>query len=156
MILTVAEIPRAADVFPLLYADIAKKHAILVGTDPFAELTVSRRHLRLRVEQELREAQIRLRRAVVDGLGAEGALGGAVFRKIRQIRGALAALFELRGEACDDELGAVLAAAGRAYGVETKPLQHAHEHPQQALEALNKLLNAAIADVDARDAEIGA
>lgn len=148
MILTAAEIPRAADVFPLLYDDIRRSHVLLAGTDPFSALTISDRHRRLRIEQELREAQIRLRRGVVDAQGARESLAGAVFRKTRQIRGSLRALLSLRGHDVGDDLDAVLAKAAEIYGVDVAPLRNVHEAPEPAHDALAKLLAAAVSDVD--------
>jgi predicted nucleotidyltransferase len=153
MILTEAEIPRAADVFPLLYDDVRREHVLLAGTDPFSGLTISDRHRRLRVEQELREAQIRLRRAVVDAQGSTEMLGGAVFRKLRQIRGALHALFALHGVAVADDLRAVFEHAGKAYGVDVAPLFSVHEKPVRAHEAIEALLAAAVDEVDRMDEE---
>lgn len=148
MILTVAEIPRAADVFPLLYDDIRRCHLLLAGTDPFSALAISDKHRRLRIEQELREAQIRLRRAVVDAQGAREALAGAVFRKTRQIRGSLRALLALRGHDVGDDFEAVLNKAAALYDVDAAPLRNVHEAPEAAHDALAKLLAAAVDDVD--------
>ncbi|KYF61769.1 nucleotidyltransferase domain-containing protein [Sorangium cellulosum] len=148
MILTVAEIPRAADVFPLLYDDIRRCHVLLSGRDPFSALVIDGKNRRLRVEQELREAQIRLRRAVVDGLGSDEALRGAVFRKVKQIRGPLHALLGLHGIDGDDDLATVLAGAGKHLGVDVAPLQRVHEAPGAAYEALAALLARAVDDVD--------
>jgi predicted nucleotidyltransferase len=153
IILTAAEIPRAADVFPLLYDDIRREHVLLLGQDPFSALTISDRHRRLRVEQELREAQIRLRRAVVDAQGGEAALAGAIFRKVRQIRGPLRALLALHRIEVKDELAAVIQRAGEKYGVETEPLFDVHDEPMRAHEVLSKLLAAAVEDVDQLDDE---
>lgn len=61
MIVTPAEIARAADVFPVRFRALQRSHVLLAGRDPLAGVTVSRRHLRLRVEQELRNQSLRLR-----------------------------------------------------------------------------------------------
>jgi hypothetical protein len=151
MLLVREEIARAADAFPLFYSDIARCHLVLAGSDPFAGLEISPKHLRVRIEQELREAQIRLRRAVTDARGAKDLLAGAVVRKVRQIRSPLRALLGMRGDACDDDLAGVLAAASKAYGVEAKALARASESPGEAHAALVALLDAAIADIDARE-----
>jgi predicted nucleotidyltransferase len=151
MILVEEEIAHAADAFPLFYDDIKRCHLVLAGSDPFANLAISRAHLRVRIEQELREAQIRLRRAVTDARGAKELLAGAVLRKVRQIRSPLRALLGLRGDACEDDLASVLAAAAKAYDLDTKSLGHVHEAPDAAHAELVLLLAAAIADVDARE-----
>jgi predicted nucleotidyltransferase len=148
MVLTAAEIPRAADVFPLLYDDIRRCHILLAGADPFSSLEISDKHRRLRIEQELREAQIRLRRAVVDAQGGKEQLAGAVFRKLRQIRGSLRALLALKGHEVGDDFEGVLAKATQVYEVDAAPLRKVHEAPEAAHDALAKLLAAAVDDVD--------
>jgi predicted nucleotidyltransferase len=148
MILVEGEIARSTDVFPLLYDDIRRHHVVVRGTDPFEGLVISDRHRRLRVEQELREARTRLRRAVVDGLGGKEALAGAVMRKAKQIRSSLYALLQLRGVPCEDRTHLLLEKAGALYGVDTSSILRAAEEPEQAHDALVKVLDAAIAEVD--------
>ncbi len=148
MILKREAIARASDVFPLLYDDVRQRHVLLSGSDPFANLTISDVHRRLRIEQELRETRIRMRRAVVDALGSEANIAGAVARKVKQIRGPLHALLALKGIACDDRLEAVLAACSKAWGVDTSPLLRVMAEPPVAHAAMRALLDAAIHDVD--------
>jgi hypothetical protein len=148
MILRRDNLPRASDVFPLLYDDVRQRHVILSGTDPFAGLEIKDAHRRLRIEQELREARIRMRRAVVDALGSEANISGAVARKIKQIRSPLHALMCLKGVDCDDRLEPVLAAAGTAYGLDTSALTRVAAAPEAAHTALRALLDAAIEDAD--------
>lgn len=152
IVLTAAEIPRAADVFPLLYDDIRQCHVVLAGEDPFSGLDISDRHRRLRVEQELREAQIRLRRGVIDAQGASGVLAGVVSRKVRQIRGPLRALLALRGVEVADDLRKILEKAGSTWDVDTAALIDARDDPEKAHDALEKLLTAAVDVVDRMDA----
>lgn len=148
LILKATDVACASDVFPLFYDDIRQRHVVLAGRDPFAGLLISDHHRRLRIEQELREAQIRMRRAAADALGEESLLAGAVARKVKQLRGPLHALLALKGTAGDDRLEAVLAAVGAAYGVDTGPLLKIQEDSAAAHAALRKLLDAAIEDVD--------
>jgi hypothetical protein len=151
MLLVEREIPRAADVFPLFYDDIRACHVLLSGSDPFADLVISDHHRRLRIEQELREASIRLRRAVVDAAGSMPHVSGVVERKLKQVRGPLLALLTLKGKACEPQLPAVLAAAGEAYGLDVGPLRRIREDARAAHGALVKLLTAAADDVDSME-----
>jgi predicted nucleotidyltransferase len=153
MVLTADEIPRAADVFPLLYDDIRRARVVLSGKDPFSDLVISDRHRRLRIEQELREAQIRMRRAAIDAQGSNDMLAGAVFRKVRQIRGPLRALLGLRNIDVGDDLPAVLEQIGKTFSLDVAPLFSVHEQPARAYEALEKLLAATVDDVDRMDDE---
>lgn len=151
MILVEGEIVRAADVFPVFYDEIRRHHLVLHGSDPFNDLKIEPHHLRLRIEQELREVQIRMRRAVVDAMGVTETLRGPVARKIKQVRSPLRALLEKKGVACEDDLPAVLEACGRAFGVDVAPLSRVAEDPGAAHDALVELLDKAIADVDAME-----
>lgn len=148
MILTVAEIPRAADVFPLLYDGIRQNHALLHGEDPFSQLHVSDRHRRLRIEQELREVQIRLRRVVTDTLGQPAELVSPLLRKLRQARAPLHALLSLRGVQSSEPLDEVIKATGTLYSIDVAALANVKEAPTQALATLTRLLDAAVHDVD--------
>lgn len=148
MILTEEEIAGACDAFPLLYDEIKQCHIVVDGKDPFASLVIHDTHRRLRIEQELREAQIRLRRAVTDAQGAREAVGGAVARKVKQIRGPLHALLDLKGIVCSPELGAVLDKSGEAWSVDVTSLRNAREVPDAAHTALVDLLAKAIDDVN--------
>jgi predicted nucleotidyltransferase len=148
-ILTEGDVPGVCDAFPLLYDEIARSHIVLVGTNPFESVLVHDTHRRLRVEQELREAQIWLRRTVTDALGAREAIGGAVARKIRQVRRPLRVLLNLKGIACKEDIANVLAATGRTYAIDVRPLAKPREQPKEAHSALTHLLGAAIDDVAA-------
>jgi predicted nucleotidyltransferase len=155
MLLKRDNIARAVDVFPLLYDDIRQRHVLVCGTDPFLDLVIHDTHRRLRIEQELREARIRMRRAVVDALGSEAGVTGAVARKVKQIRSPLHALLLLKGIRSDDRLEAVLEATGRAYGIDTAPLSSVASAPEAAHAALRAVLDAAIEDVDRLEPEAG-
>ncbi len=153
VILQEDEIHRAADVFPLFYDDIRSCHVLLAGKDVFAHLEISDAHRRVRIEQELREAQIRLRRVVVDTLGAPNPLAGAIDRKVKQLRSAVFGLLALRKTPADnDHLDTVLAKARDVWKVDIKHLQNARKNPIKALEALNTLLSAMIDEVDRMEA----
>jgi predicted nucleotidyltransferase len=153
MILRADEIAAAADCFPLLYADIARTGVVLAGTDPFAGVQVEPHHLRLRIEQELREARIRLRRLAADLTDTSGdsGLGGAIEHKVKQLRSPLRALLALRGESAPESLWPVLEGIGRAYEVDLGPLRAAREAPRAAWSTLATLLDRALADVDQRE-----
>jgi predicted nucleotidyltransferase len=151
VILDAAELPHAADVFPLFYDDIRRCHVVVHGADPFAGLHIDPAHIRLRIEQELRESQIRLRRTVTDSGGRDEALRGAVDRKLKQVRGPLAALLRLRGAPDGPEvLSAVIDRACAVYRLDPAPLRAAPTAPAPAFDRLQELLAAAIEDVNAR------
>ncbi len=148
MILKEEEIPHAADVFPLFYDDIQGCHAILSGSDPFRDLVIKDAHRRFRIEQELREVKIRMRRAVCDTRGDDHLLAGAISRKVKQIRGPLYALLALQGRKGPDTIEAVLLDFGKRHGIDLAPLLLAEKDPVVAHAAFRKMLDVAIEDVD--------
>ena len=148
-ILTEAELPGSAEAFPLLFDEIRRWHITLVGRDPFIGARVLYTHRRVRIEQELREAQIGLRRAVTDALGAKEAIAGSVARRTHQVRRAIYALLELKKVPCKSDLASVLECAGQLYGVAVAALANPREAPEAAHATLTALLAAAIDDVDA-------
>lgn len=154
MILQRDEIPRAADVFPLLYDDVRECNVVLAGEDPFRDLEVSDRHRRLRIEQELREARIRLRRMVADGERGAAGLREIVRRKLKQLRSPLRALLRLRGEAVALDLDAVVRGACAAYGLDAATLLSSAS-PSTSYDLLTRLVDAAIDDVDRREETTG-
>ena len=152
IVLRADEVAQAADVFPLLYDELREDGVTIYGASPFAALHISDRHRALRIEQELREARIRLRRMVTDLDGAPGALATAVERKARQVRSPLRALLKLRGGDPGVALDAVLAAACAAWDVDPEALSRAQVAPEAAYAALTKLLSAATDEADRRNA----
>ncbi len=145
-ILKTDEIPRAADVFPVFYDDVRSCHAVLHGQDPFKDLAIHDEHRRLRVEQELRDIRIRLRRLITDAVD-DDALRVGVTRKLKTARAALASLLRLHGGAERDELVHVLSLLGKRYGIDTTPLT-SPSTASLATTTLAALLDAAITDVD--------
>lgn len=105
------ELAGLVDVFATRVRDIQRHHEVLVGDDPWPALVVPRSALRLRIEQELRNHQLRLRRAEVlsDGPGRARQLVIAA----GALRHDLALLEELAGGAAPDKLDDVAAAAAR-------------------------------------------
>jgi hypothetical protein len=104
---------------------------------------------RLRIEQELREARIRMRKSALETLGERAELVGPLERKLRQLRSPLHALLELQGVACADGLAEVLNASGRRLGVDVAPLLDVAARPEAAHVAYRQLLEKAIESLDA-------
>lgn len=60
-ILTMEELQKSADVYPIKFLDLSQNHKVLIGSDPFEKVEVHQDNLRLRCEQELRNMALRLR-----------------------------------------------------------------------------------------------
>ena len=148
MIVTIGEIGGAADVFPLLYDDLGRESVCVHGGNPFARIVVSDTHRRLRIEQELRESRIRLRRAASEARGERIVLRRAVWQRLRQVRSPLAALLRLRGETSSDGLDDVITRASQLHELDPSPLVGELDDPIAAYEALCLLLDRAIGYAD--------
>ncbi len=146
-----AEIAKAADVFPVFYDDVRTCHVMLHGKDPFSDLVIHDEHRRLRVEQELRDMRIRLRRFIIEHAHNETRLGDGVDHKLKAMRAPLASLMKLHGISAKDDLTTILDVLGKRYHLDTQDLSttsRASGRPLAAVQALTALLDRAIDDVD--------
>jgi predicted nucleotidyltransferase len=150
-ILAEEDLPGTAHAFPLLYDEVKRCHITLYGRDASTNIVVLDTFRRFRIEQELREAQIGLRRVATDALGAPEAISGPVRRKARQVRRPLRSLLALRGVDCKEDVASVLSAAGLLYEVDVQALVAPRDAPEAAHRALTHLLAAAVRDVRALD-----
>ena len=122
LLLTPAEVARAADAFPTKFLDIKHHHIVLAGTDPFAGLEVSRERVRMRVEQELRNLLLRLRHGYI-AVGSDAAmLTQTMARVARPLALGLQALLQLAGKEVPDRSADIFEAAVAAFGLEREPL----------------------------------
>jgi predicted nucleotidyltransferase len=119
------EIPRLADVFPVKLLDIRSARHVLAGDDPFSAVTVEREHLRLRVEQELRNHLLRLRRRAIFAGDDARVLASAIYGLATSIAVELAALLELRGRTLPPgaSMRAITRAAADAFELDRELLQ---------------------------------
>ncbi|HTJ83074.1 MAG TPA: nucleotidyltransferase domain-containing protein, partial [Polyangiaceae bacterium] len=109
---------------------------------------------RLRVEQELRDASLALRRAAADSRGEPRALAAAVERVVSRIRLPLRGLLDLLGVACESSgLDAVLIKAGKKLVAPTSRLGRPSAQPEESYDELAALLAKAVAAADTLDAE---
>ena len=102
-ILAVGELPRAAEAFPQRFLDIRHHHVVLAGDDPLAGLTVSRRAVLLRAEQELRSVVMRLRRRYVALHDDPEDLEAVFARAAAPVATALAGMLQLQGHSLADD-----------------------------------------------------
>jgi hypothetical protein len=129
------ELAGLADVFASRVRDIQRQHEMLVGEDPWTALVVPRAALRLRVEQDLRNHQLRLRHSEVlsDGSG----IARQLFFVASSLRLDLSLLEELAGS----DVGADRLADAAAKRLDlprqdiARVLEH-REHPNAAGDVL--------------------
>ena len=97
MILLRDEIPHAATAFAVKFADIARRHRVLHGSDPFADLIIPRERLVARLLQVLLNLRLRLRSAYVTQ-AFDDQLVSDVVHAAGALRSAAATLRELEGQ----------------------------------------------------------
>lgn len=148
VMLVSSEIARGADVFPLWFDDMRGCHAVLWGNDVFADLVIHDEHKRLRIEQELRDARLRLRTVQLSEVG-DAILGVSLQRMTRQLRSPLHALLALLGKNAKDDLESVLRVAAELWRVDAAALMSPQRDPRATLRSLRALLDAAVQEADA-------
>ena len=65
MILSADDLRSSADVFPITYMEMKRRHILLSGKDVLADIEIRQDHLRLRCEQELKNLSLRLQSALL-------------------------------------------------------------------------------------------
>jgi hypothetical protein len=119
-----AEIPRLAEVFPTRLLDIREHHLVLHGEDVFAGLALDPRLLRVRVEQELTNLSLRLRRQLVSLSADQASMAAYLAQSARPLAIQLAVLLHLAGREvpAEDRSAAIFAAAAEAFGLDGEAL----------------------------------
>ncbi len=147
MLLTADEVERSADVFPTKFQYLSARHVVLWGTSPFATLTIKPSHLRLRVEQELRNLSLRLRRRAIAAGPAPEELERVLADLLTPTVIEVQALLGLLGQPVvdPDDAVAVLRAGAQAVGSRVAGLEFADqagsaEQTTALFEALLELL----------------
>ncbi|MGA1844387.1 MAG: hypothetical protein ACMUIS_07475 [bacterium] len=66
LLLTPEHIATSTDAFPIEFLDMKEKHVNLYGTDPFIDLDIDLKNLRLQCEQQIKGKLIRLRQSYME------------------------------------------------------------------------------------------
>lgn len=159
MLLHSSELARVADVFPVKLLDIQRHHLVLHGSPRLQEIRVESEHVRLHLEQGLRNLQLRLR-ARLAGQAHDGlSLCLHLQNLVRPLAIHLEELMGLCGLDCgSDKTLAIFEAAARHWGFSAQALQQLSglreqaelnlDAPQLAGQVL-EILGATVALVDA-------
>lgn len=132
MILEASELHRVADVFPVKLLDIQRHHLVLWGQADLQNLRVDQEHVRLHLEQGLRNMQLRLR-ACLAGQAQDGlSLRRHLLALARPLAIHLQELMLLLGIACPrDKTLAIYQAAAGHWNLPPVPLQQLGNVRQQ-------------------------
>lgn len=107
MFLLVGEIARAAEAFAVKFADIAERHVVLHGDDPFGGLRVSGEALRYRTRQVLLNQVLRLRERYAMAAGRDEVAVRLVADAAAPLRSAAAAILRLEGRPAESPKAAL-------------------------------------------------
>jgi predicted nucleotidyltransferase len=99
MVMLREEIPHAAAAFAVKFADVVRRHKVLHGPDPFADLVIARDRLVARLMQVLLNLRLRLRAAYLTQHTFDDQLIGVTVHTASALRSAAATLRELEGKA---------------------------------------------------------
>lgn len=118
------EVPRLADVFPVKLADIRDAWHVLAGEDPFGSITIDPEHMRLRVEQELRNHLLRLRRQAIVAGDDPRWFAKAIYASATSLAIDLGALLRVTGrEVSGAATRTVMREAASAFDLDPKTLE---------------------------------
>ncbi len=123
MIATEPELRDSSDVFPVKFFDIRRHRRVLWGRDVLADLPISRDHLRLRCEQELRNLALRLRRFYVLRAHRPEQLRVTLESGLSSLLSGLGVMLHLRGGDVPATRTAVAEASARAFQLDGKAIQ---------------------------------
>ena len=98
MVLTLEQVQRSLDVFPIEWLDVRERHFTLAGEPLFATLEVPQRKLRLQIEQELRGKHLRLMQAYLAGADRPADLHATLAASASGFHTIFRALIRLHGE----------------------------------------------------------
>lgn len=109
------ELPLAAEAFAVKYDDIAQRHRVLHGPDPFADLRIPRPAVIAQLRQTLLNLVLRLRAQWVDHGRHETRLGVALTEAIGPLRVAAATLLALQSRPASSPKVALAELAGARF-----------------------------------------
>jgi hypothetical protein len=117
IILTPDEVRKSADTFPIKFIHIKQHHLVVCGEDPFAGLEVKPQYVRLKVEQELRNAALLMRRTFVSLENEPLKLAEETARMLPGLLANLETLLHLSGSELPERstFEGIAAAAGKAF-----------------------------------------
>ena len=112
MFLLKAELPAAIEAFAVKFGDIARRHHILHGDDPFSATTVPRAAAITRLKQTLLNLTLRMREAYIARGLREEQMVAAIAEMAGPLRACAATLLELQGRAVASPKEALETVAG--------------------------------------------
>jgi hypothetical protein len=132
LLLTVEELARSADAFPLEIHDLIAAHVVLRGRDPLAGLKVQAADLRRALERDARGKLLRLRQGYAEAAGNASAVTALARLSAGGVLLLLRAGLALGGTAVPAAPPAMMEAAGRKLAFDPAPLMEVAGHRSDA------------------------
>ena len=126
MFLTMQQVQRSLDVFPIEWLDLKERHWRLEGVDLFDTLEVPQTWLRLQIEQELRGKHLRLKQEYLTGAAHPERLHAALARLASGFQTLFRSLVRLHGEVPPASLERVISRVAEIYALDANALHGAH------------------------------
>lgn len=108
LLLTVNEIRRSTDVFPMEYRDIKDFHLVIKGKDIFKNLKIEDRFLRLELESQIKGKLILLRESFIQSLNNKKVLRNILLNSIPAITVILRNVFILNRKSVPQEIESLI------------------------------------------------
>ena len=118
LFLTAAEMKSSLELFPLEYLEIQEQHVLLAGRDPFPELRIDGRNLRLQCERELRGNLLRLRQRFVEGGASTEAITILLPLSLTALMPCLRGLLRAKERPVERSADKVLQAVEKEFGID--------------------------------------
>jgi predicted nucleotidyltransferase len=118
LFLTQEELKSSLELFQLEYLEMQEQHVLLAGRDPFPEIRVEGRNLRLQCEQELRGNLLRLRQRFVEGGASTEAITILLPLSLTALLPCLRGLLRAAGKPAERSADAVIKAVQQQWGVD--------------------------------------
>jgi len=122
LVLSEDDVRRSTDVFPIKFLGMQRHHRILYGKDVLADLQISREHLRLRCEQEIKNLMIRLHQLYLQRSDSSKRMEETMLAAIPSFLISLGVLVELQADAAPTTNDTIVANAERL-GLDVGPLR---------------------------------
>jgi len=145
MFLLAAEVEDAAEAFAVKVADIRRRHRVLYGTDPFADVEPSRAEAVRRLRQVLLNLTLRLREQHVRRPADGASRAAAATDAAGPLRSCAAELLELEGTPAPSPREALQQVAGEPLGFLSRAREDGLLTAEEAAAALPRLLRLALA-----------
>jgi hypothetical protein len=124
LVLSEEDLQRSTDVFPTKFLDMKQFHTVLWGKDPLADLHISRDHLRLRCEQEIKNLLLRLRQFYLYRIHRSEMIESTLTSAVSSFLTNLGLLLTLKTGESPGGKNAIADAAAYEFGIDNAPLQN--------------------------------